>query len=193
MPSDLFGRILLSLSIGLLQQHVGTERWEWRLHFLSSVRSVCSSLKNNTHLDKHNNRYCNKDCMSNPIVPNMNQTATNCTNTLSTYMCDVTCEENYDPKPSNQAYCLDDSWESDTSNYPVPSCELRCTWNFNHRILRKIRTPTLEHRYRGCSSKYFEHELQLHELELCGTRIQRNVYSFLMFRRIHFSRNLELW
>ena len=59
MPSDLFEGYF-SLSFGLLQQHVGTERWEWRLHFLPSVRSVCSSLKNNTHLDKHNNRYCKK-------------------------------------------------------------------------------------------------------------------------------------
>eukprot|EP00938_MAST-03A_sp_MAST-3A-sp1_P002912 g2912.t1 len=79
--------------------------------------------------------YCNKNCVTNPIVSNMNQTATNCTNTLSTHFCNVTCEENYDPKPSNQAYCLDDSWERYTSTYPVPSCELRCTDDVPQSIL----------------------------------------------------------
>ena len=64
-------------------------------------------------------QYCNKNCVANPSIMNMNETVTNCTNTLSTQFCNVTCDANYDPKPSNQAYCLDDSWESNTITYPV--------------------------------------------------------------------------
>ena len=113
-----------------------------------SVRHSKATLKSNTQKqhsrttrtqkkknNNNNTRYCNKNCVTNPIVPNMNQTATNCTNTLSTHFCNVTCEENYDPKPSNQAYCLDDSWERYTSTYPVPSCELRCTDDVPQSIL----------------------------------------------------------
>jgi len=71
-------------------------------------------------------QYCNKDCFSNPTISNLNESVTNCTGTRSTEFCNIQCDDGYDPKPSNNAYCLDDSWESDTSNYPVPSCELRC-------------------------------------------------------------------